>query len=422
MRWKLILGIAAVTLAPPSAIAQAAEEGSVNVLPGGARWAAEVPANWNGTLLLWSRGYSVSPNGAEAAPKQHRQALLDAGYAIAGSDYGSGGWALAEAVPAQRATIAAFAKAHGEPKRVIAWGNSMGGLVSTALAEQRGAGITGAASFCSSMGGAVGMMNMALDGAYAFRLLVAPDAGIELVDISDDRANGKRVAEVLAAAMKTPEGRARVALAGVLAGIPGWTRKNMPQPDESDYETQVEEIADAFVMGVMLPRTDQERRAGGAFSWNRGIDYNAQLALSGRREMVDALYRKAGLDLDRDIAALNGGKRIEARPAAVKYMTAHYTPNAKPLVPVVAVQMVGDGQTSPALQRAYADAARSSDVQSLWVQGAGHCNFSTPTVLATIRFLDQRIASGKWASRPEGFVTHTPQPMMRPCVRGGICR
>lgn len=410
--------IAAVTMLAMTLPGAARQE---QPLPGGARWAAEVPADWNGTLLLYSRGYSPSAGNPDPAPKQHRQALLDAGYAIAGSDYGSGGWAVEQAVPAQRATLAAFAARHGKPKRVIAWGSSMGGLVSTALAEAKGSGIDGAVPMCASIGGSLGMMNMALDGAYAFRTLVAPEAGIRLTGIDDDRVNGKRVADALAEAAKTPQGRARIALAGVLAGIPSWTSRDKPQPAATDYAAQADEIARSFVMGVYLPRTDQEARAGGTFSWNTGIDYRAQLAKSGRRAMVAALYRDAGLKLDADLATLNAGKRIAADPKAVAYMRAHYTPNARPLVPLVAVQTIGDGLTAPAMQRGYAEAARG-DVRSLYVNAAGHCTFDTATVLATIRYLDTRLATGKWPQTPAAFVPHQPAPMLRPCWRGGKCR
>ncbi|MGF7146805.1 pimeloyl-ACP methyl ester carboxylesterase [Sphingomonas zeicaulis] len=416
MRKSIALAVALMLAAVPAGAG--ADNGGV--LPGGAHWDAAVPANWNGTLLLYSRGYSANLGAPEAAPKLHRQALLDAGYAIAGSDYGASGWALEQAVPAQQATAAAFAARHGKPKRVIAWGSSMGGLVTTALAERRGSGIDGGVAMCASIGGALGMMNMALDGAYAFRTLIAPDADIRVVDIDDDRANGQRVAAALAKAMQTPEGRARVALAGVLAGIPGWTSHDGAEPAATDYRAQVEEIAKAFVMGVYLPRTDQEKRAGGAFSWNNGIDYRAQVALSGRRPLLAVLYREAGLDLDADLARLDAAQRVTAKPAAVAYMRAHYTPNARPLVPLAAVQMIGDGLTSPSMQRGYAEAAKGAE--SLWVRGAGHCNFDTPTVLAAIRHVEARIENGRWGARPSGFVAYTPPPMLRPCIRGGKCR
>ena len=155
-------------------------------LQDGAEWQATVPPNWNGTLLVWSHGYSRTRPKPEDAPSAHREALLAAGYALAGSTYAQGGWAIDSAVPDQIATVAAFTKRHGKPRRVIAWGMSMGGLITVALAERRDTPVDGGLALCGSIGGAVGMMNMALDGAYSFRTLVAPDAGIELTGIADD--------------------------------------------------------------------------------------------------------------------------------------------------------------------------------------------------------------------------------------------
>jgi hypothetical protein len=140
--------------------------------------------------------------------------------------------------------------------------------------------------------------------------------------------------------------------------------------------------------------------------------------------MVSALYRKAGLDLDADLARLNSGPRIAADAGAVRYMTAHYTPNARPTAPLLAVQMIGDGLTSPSLQRSYTDAATANggSVQALWVANAGHCTFDTPTVMASLTLLGERLDRGRWPKAPAPFVSYTPPPMLRPCVRGGACR
>lgn len=387
------------------------------VLPGGAKWQAMVPANFNGSLLLWSHGYSPRIDPAEPAPAQYRDLLLARGYALIASDYGAGGWSLEQAVPAQRATVEAFAAREGRPARVLAWGSSMGGLISTALAEQDGPVIDGALAMCPSIGGAVGMMNMGLDGAFTTATLIAPSSGLSLVNVADDMANGRKAMAAIDAARQTREGRARIALAGVLGGIPGWTRPERPEPAADDVEAQVDEIAATLVMGTFMPRNDQETRAGGAFSWNTGVDYARQLDRSGRRPFVEAIYRRAGLSLDRDLATLARTPRITAKPSAVRYMLRHYTPSAQPRVPLVSLQAVGDGLTSPSLQRAYADAAPRAMMQSLWHKGAGHCRLPPEQVLAAIAHLEQRLASGQWPSRPAQFVDHTPPPMLRPCVR-----
>lgn len=138
--------------------------------------------------------------------------------------------------------------------------------------------------------------------------------------------------------------------------------------------------------------------------------------------MIEALYRKAGLDLDADITRLERGARVAATPGAVEYMMRHYTPDARPKVPLLAVQMIGDGLTSPSMQRGYAEAARGRDVKSAYVRGAGHCTFTPATTLASIRYLDARLARGRWEPAPTAFVSFTPPPMLRPCVRGGVCK
>ena len=423
---KRLAALALAFALSTSPIAAAVPPGSsTGALPDGARWAATVPANWNGTLLLWSHGYARTMPEAEDAPARHRDALLAAGYALAGSTYATAGWALDSAVPDQLATIAAFRARYGAPKRTIAWGMSMGGLVTTAIAEQVPRRVDGALALCGSIGGAVGMMNMALDGAYAFRTLVAPDAGIRLTRVDDDGENARRVAGALAGAQTNPVGRARVALAAVLAGLPGWTAPADPRPGADEYAAQEAQMAKTFAMGVFLPRVDQERRSGGAFSWNTGVDYRRQLALSGRGAMVRALYRAAGLDLDSDLARLDAGDRVVADPRAVAYMMQHYTPDAEPQAPMLAVQNIGDGLTSPSLQRAYLEAAaarRPGTVAGLWTAGAGHCTFPTATVLAAIHHLEARLDTGGWPARSAPFVAYTPPPMLRPCVRGGACR
>jgi len=67
-----------------------------------------------------------------------------------------------------------------------------------------------------------------------------------------------------------------------------------PAPD--DGEGAVEEIGRALAMGVVLPPTNRERRAGRKFSLNAAIPYRAQQEEWQPRRLVEALYRKAGLD------------------------------------------------------------------------------------------------------------------------------
>src|SRR5205807_3552002 len=100
-------------------------------LPDGASWVADLPANWNGTLLLYSHGFGPL-TAADAPDPATSAALLARGYALAGSSYDPHGsmWALNSAVSDQFQTLQAVEAAvlPGRPRQVLALGTSMGGL------------------------------------------------------------------------------------------------------------------------------------------------------------------------------------------------------------------------------------------------------------------------------------------------------
>lgn len=94
-------------------------------LPDGAAYLIEVPANWNGTLFLYSHGYVVpgSSNPAQdVGDPITRFFMLSSGFALAGSSYATTGWAIHEALLDQIAVLDVFKLLVGHPKRTIAWG------------------------------------------------------------------------------------------------------------------------------------------------------------------------------------------------------------------------------------------------------------------------------------------------------------
>src|SRR5579863_1030172 len=110
------------TLVPPGTGASPVDAYSVSgALASGALWKARIPVKWNGTLLLFSHGYSPTLRPPELAPPQLEDWLLAHGYALAASAYSQPGWALAEAVPDQLATLDAFRSQVARPQRTIAW-------------------------------------------------------------------------------------------------------------------------------------------------------------------------------------------------------------------------------------------------------------------------------------------------------------
>ena len=407
----------------------------------GAGWIIEMPAEWNGTLLLYSHGYSpvLSTARPESAPREARTWLLSHGYALAASSFTAGGWALAEAPVDQVQVLDQFVQRFGQPRRTIAWGSSMGGLVTLALAERQPQRVHAALSLCGSVSGSLGMLNTALDGAFAFRTLLAPDSDIRIVNVEDDRANTARVQSVLQAAWTTPTGRARVVLAAALAQLPSWSDAAQPQPAAKDFAAQSEQLRRTFAMGVFVPRVDQERRAGGVYGWNAGVNYRRLLAQSPLRSLVRHMYAQAQLDLDADLARLDAAPRIEARADAVAYMRANFVPRGNWRVPVLTLQTIGDGLTVPATHGGLLQLTRAAGAQrmlgQLWLERAGHCTFTASELVAALLTLEQRLDTGRWSLQPElvaargasagsaaQFISYRAPPMPRQCgARAGSC-
>src|SRR5215207_8432963 len=131
----------AVGLTAPAAAASGAYTGT---LADGTAWRAVVPDAWNGTLLLYGHGYQPSFAGPRApatvAPDPAtEQLLLEQGYALVGSTYEATGWAVPTAPGDQLESLGAAIEQIGEqPDRVLAYGTSMGGLVTGILAESAG--------------------------------------------------------------------------------------------------------------------------------------------------------------------------------------------------------------------------------------------------------------------------------------------
>src|SRR2546423_7234530 len=155
-----------------------------NVLQGnidGANYIISVPSNWNGTLVLYSHGY-VFPNqpllnpAPDAGDPLTRAALLQQGYALAGSSYSQNGWALQQAFHDQIALLDFFDATCGHPTRTIAWGHSLGGIITAGLVQLHPGRFAGALPMCGVLPGAVGPWNQALDGVFAFDVLLARNA------------------------------------------------------------------------------------------------------------------------------------------------------------------------------------------------------------------------------------------------------
>src|SRR5713101_3268896 len=315
-----------------------------------ATYLIEVPANWNGTLFLYSHGYVPpgSPNPArDVGDPFTRFFMLSSGFALAGSSYATTGWAIHEAIPDQIAVLDLLKLMVGEPKRTIAWGHSLGGMVTAALIQRHPDRFDAALPMCGVLSGGVATWNTALDSEFAFKTLLAPGTGLQVVNITNPLANLQIAEQSLAFAQSTPQGRARLALVSALADGPGWFVPTSPEPAPTDFTSQEmnqflwdQNIDFPFVFAF---RAELEARAQGNPSWNTGVNYRVQLAHSINRNEVRALYEQAGLSLDADLETLEDAVRISADSEAVHYLERNIIFNGQIHLPVLTLHTKGDG-------------------------------------------------------------------------------
>jgi pimeloyl-ACP methyl ester carboxylesterase len=388
-----------------SAIASAAVTTIPGTLPDGAKYLIEVPSPWNGTLLLYSHGYVVpgSPNPAQNAgdPGTH-DFLLANGFALAGSSYATTGWAVQQALPDQIGVLDAFQTMVGTPTRTIAWGHSLGGMITAGLIQKYPDRFDAALPMCGVLAGGIATWNQALDSAFAFNTLIAGGT-LQVVGITDPAGNLTSAEVFLAAAQATPQGRARLALVFALGDTPGWFDPASPEPARHNFPAQE---TNQFLWASKLDfpfafalRAELELRAGGNPSWNRGVNYRRQLAHSIDHDEVVALYKQVGLDLEADLDALNDADRITANPSSVEYLEQNIVYNGNISVPVLTMHTTGDGLVSNQNESAYADVVREDGHNRLlrrtFVHRAGHCTFTPAETVAALVSLSQRLDTGR---------------------------
>ena len=421
VRWKKVAGltlaaglavggITAGTAAASASASSCGGSGKVTTFNGklsdGATYLIQCPSGqWNGTLYLYSHGY-VTPgasNPAQDAGDPVTAAwMLSQGYALAGSSYATTGWSIAQALPDQISTLNAFGNLYGQPRTTVAWGHSLGGIITAGLIQDYPNRFDAALPMCGVLSGGVATWNTALDGAFAFQQLVDPS--VQVVNITNPTANLQAAEAAVAKAQQTAAGRARLALAAALADTPGWFTPTSPEPAATDYAAQEanqflweSQVTFPFVFAF---RADLEAKAGGNPSWNTGVNYVADLAKSVDAKEVKALYAAAGLSLSQDLKTLNGSPRISSNPNATAWLERNISFDGQIQVPVLTMHTTGDGLVVPENEQAYRSVVdrngHASLLRQIFVNRAGHCAFTPAETITAVRTLENRLSTGQW--------------------------
>jgi pimeloyl-ACP methyl ester carboxylesterase len=409
---------AAIMLLVGAGTASAQTTTVTGTLADGATYVMDVPSNWNGILFLYSHGYVVpgSANPATDVGDPDTGAfMLASGYALAGSSYATTGWAIQQALPDQIAVLDLFAQQFGAPVKTIAWGHSLGGMITAGLIQNYPSRFDAALPMCGVLSGGVATWNSALDAEFAFQTLLAPNSGLQIVNITNPTANLDIAEGALQAAAATPQGQARLALAAAFSDTPGWYTPTSPQPAPTDFAdqlaNQIEWDAEVDYPFVFAFRAELEARAGGNPSWNTGVDYRLQLLLSPDLAEVLALYKAAGLDLNADLETLNRAPRISADPAAVQYLSQNIIYNGQISIPVLTMHTIGDGLVINENETAYRtvvdEAGNGKLLRQIFVSRAGHCAFTPAETITAAESLLNRLSTGEWGPIVPGNLDNT---------------
>ncbi len=385
----------------------------------GAAYQVRLPDHWNGTLLVWSHGYrqpepappDFAPveTAAEAAPTDAvAQTLLDAGYALAGSAYAKNGWAVDDGVKAADALYSWFVAHEAKPARTYVWGVSLGGLITETLAE-REPWVTGAAPLCGVLAGANQTLDLALDGAFALKVLLDPALKLTGYSSFQEGVDAWTSAEKMVAGAAGSGSNEDLAKLVLVAALVHPSAKTAGQ-DGSTTTSQLTAKATSMLTGLgygTFDRWEFEQRVGGNPSSNVGVDYAARVS-AGDRALIDGL---APGRLDAWLAQLAAAPRIAADQAARTKADALGNPTGDLKVPTVTMHTEFD-DTVPVYeetvfgQRVRDSKTRRYDTYQLYTAppptyttapyGAGHCNFTANEFTGVVKVLDQWVRTGAY--------------------------
>lgn len=160
----------------------------------GAAYMMMVPANFNGTAFLYSHGYRYAVDIPAALPLPgagYKVAdlgtvpepapsvavipqMLAKGYAVFGSGFTKAGWVVDSAVETNKELIEIFKKKFTKTQSVVAWGNSMGGFITQALAEKYPNHVDVAMPMCTAAGELEALVKMAGDALFGLKTFFDP--------------------------------------------------------------------------------------------------------------------------------------------------------------------------------------------------------------------------------------------------------
>jgi pimeloyl-ACP methyl ester carboxylesterase len=357
----------------------------------------QVPANFNGTVALYSHGYRYNVDipaaipliggykitntpepvpGGNAAVAQY---FFSQGIAIVGSGFARQGWNPDSAIKTNVELIDTFKKQFPKTTNVVAWGSSLGGVITQGLAEKHPELVSAVAPMCMADNIAP-QLTMAGDFLWGIKVLFDPSIkggnySPGAAGVAESYADLGKVFTVmgkLQAALATgawPDtssatgkslaaagvpSRSALLLLGLMAGLPTQSAHfdSISGPDGalkltfplalSPALAILENGTNAAALAVLATQ-DVENQVGGAIFDNTNTDYSARV--DGERVIYNAAL-SGNTVIDALLGALStanpGAPRAKADPAAVAKMKALHTNTGKINVPTILMVGMAD--------------------------------------------------------------------------------
>ena len=393
----VLVSVPVAANAAPACDGKSPIQSCVGATSDGAPYAMQVPANFNGTVALYSHGYrynvdipSAIPliggykvtNTPEPVPGGNADVakyLFSQGVAIVGSGFARQGWNPDSAIKTNVELIDTFKKQFPKTTKVIAWGSSLGGVITQGLAEKYPNLVSAVAPMCMAdnvepeltmagdflwgikvlfdptikagnySAGAAGVAESYADLGKVFTVMGKLQAGISTGAWPDtSSATGKSLE-----AAGVPV-RSALLLLGLMAGLPTQSAHfdSISGPDGalkltfplavSPALAVLENGTNAAALAILATQ-DVENQTGGAIFDNTKTNYAARVdservifnaALSGNT-VIDAMLGALS-------TANPGAPRAVANPAAVAKMRALHMNTGKINVPTVLMVGLAD--------------------------------------------------------------------------------
>ncbi|WP_423461081.1 alpha/beta hydrolase [Ottowia sp. VDI28] len=365
----------------------------------GAAYHVEVPANWNGKLVMYAHGYAGNGNMLGVSDPSIRRHLIQQGYAWAASSYSKNYYDVRAGVEDTNALALAFndiATANGrslaKPSKIYITGHSMGGHVTAAAVEQE-----------------------TLD--YANNK-VHYDGAVPMCGVVGDRElfNEFGAMQMAAQALTGYTNTPRDQWASIVGSVTGQLFSQFP---DGGGDTKITPTALGMTyLSVVKNLTGGERPMftqgwafGGSFPSTWGIAFNVNSALDGvlTEPVIDTTKVTYVIDGDAaGSAALNASaQRLQGDPEANRLRRdgLRWVPqvNGKFSVPVVSIHTLGDLFVPFSMEQTYAQRAAaggsSGNLVQRAIRGVSHCDF---TVAEQVEAFDAMIQWETAGIKPAG--------------------